>query len=86
MDDRVRAERARQLLQDPMIAGAFVEIETAVVNNIAACPSHDVLLQQQLCMLLGITRKFRRVFESHIETGKMVDFELERKKKVLGIF
>mgnify|MGYP001578847917 CR=1 FL=1 len=79
------AVRARQILEEPMVKAAFEEIESAVVNNIATCPASEVLTQQQLCMLLAVTRKFRRIFESHVETGRLVDFELARKKK-LGIF
>ena len=81
-----RARRSKEILNDPMVAGALDEIEKAVVDNIANCPVQEVLLQQQLCMLLVINRKFRRVFQSHMETGKLADFELEKKKRVLGIF
>lgn len=81
-----RAEKARQLLAEPLVKEALDEMETAVVNNIALCPPEKEALQQKLCMLLGVIRRFRQILVSHMESGNLVDFELEQKKKRFGIF
>lgn len=79
-----RARRSREILEDPMIKQALVDMETAIIDNIATCPPAEERIQQKLCMLLGVTRQFKQIFQTHLETGKMAEFQLEQKKK--GIF
>lgn len=83
--EQIRAAKAAQLLEEPLIKAAFDEIERAVVDNIETCPIEAPELRAQLCMMLAVNRKFRRIFQSHLETGKMASLTLERKKK-FGIF
>ena len=80
-----RAGRAKQLLDDPMVRDALDDIERAVIDNIEICPPEKTIAQHQLCMMLGVVRKFRRVFRTHMETGKLVEIGEARKKK-FGIF
>ena len=76
-----RSRRAREILEDPDIKLALDDMERAVVDKIAACPPVENVAQQKLCMLLSVTRLFRQVFQSHLETGKMAAFQLEEKKR-----
>ena len=74
-----RAEKARQLLEDEMIKGALDEIENAALENMLATPMEAVLLREKLWMMLGVVRKFRSIFQTHLETGKLAQAMLTDK-------
>ena len=87
----IRGNDARRVLDDPLVVSALTEMETAVVDKIAACPPENEKLQQKLCMMLGVVRTFRQIFRTHIETGTLAAEQLAQlgepaKRRKFGIF
>lgn len=66
-----RAERARQLLEDPMIAEALDLIEQEVVDMWAGCPVRDVEGRESLWRLYMTAQKFRGILRGTMESGKI---------------
>jgi hypothetical protein len=66
-----RAERARQLLEDPFVSGALDTIEKEIIEQWSACPVRDVEGREILWRLYMTARKFRGIFEGAIESGKI---------------
>ena len=72
------AERARQIIEDPLVVKALNELEKAATDNLEVCPINDVALRDRLWMLFCTTRRFRRTFLTMMETGKLAQAELNR--------
>ncbi|HEY6021527.1 MAG TPA: hypothetical protein VIY48_16985 [Candidatus Paceibacterota bacterium] len=80
-----RAESARQFLESPLVKDAFSEIEKDIIDRIALCPVADSVVREKLCMMLSMSRMFKAVFESHVQTGKMADLQLREKKRFFNV-
>lgn len=82
----IRASSAERILNDPIVKEAFTDIEKDIVDRIALCPVVDSVSREKLCMMLSSLRMFKSVFESHIQTGKMAEFQLKEKKGIFKVF
>jgi hypothetical protein len=85
-----RAERSRQILEDPMISEALDALENAAVAKMKLV--QDDKLKLRLIDFLQATDLFRQYFTAHIETGKLARMkQLEQEtwsdkaKRVVGI-
>lgn len=74
-----RAERARQILEDPLVKEALKEIRDAIVEQWRTAPVKDSELKEKLWSIFGATHKFEQLLRSHIETGKMAAIQEDRK-------
>lgn len=78
-----RAVSSEQILNNPLIKEAFLDIEKDIVDRIAICDVRDSQIREKLCLMLTSLRLFRSVFETHIQTGKMAAMTLEQKRNSL---
>lgn len=76
-----RAERARQLLNDPLVREALDGLRAGVVKNWQLVALKDTELKEKFHMLYGVIDRFEASLRSHIEDGEVADFELQRKKR-----
>lgn len=76
------AERARQIIEDPLVLKALDEMEKAALDNLEACPINDIVLRDRLWMLWSTTRKFKRVFQTMMESGKLAEAEIRQKSRM----
>jgi len=76
------AERARQIIEDPLVVKALDEMERALLDNLEACPIDKTELRDKIWMLWSTTRKFKRVFQTMMETGKLAQAELSQKSRL----
>ena len=68
-EEIVRAERARQVLSDPLVAGAMQDIKTGLIEQWRASPVKDKDLREQIwAIYVGMT-KFEEIFRIYIESG-----------------
>lgn len=78
-----RAERARQLLNDPFIQEALSALELATINKMKLASDDKARLR--LIDFLQAVELFKQYFIEHLNTGKMVEVSrLQRLKKAVG--
>lgn len=86
-----RAERAKQLLEEPLIKEALQEMETQALDGLQNCPIKDVELRDRLWMLFCMTRMFKRNLESVMAGGEIALADIRQKtawqkaKEAIGI-
>ena len=78
--ERIRGERARQLMEDPMIAEALDMIEREAVRQWEMSPARDTEGRERLWMFYVITKKFRNTLQETMDTGKMAAIQLSEKQ------
>lgn len=78
-----RAERARQLFNDPLVQETLDLIEKEVSEAWMGCPVRDVEARETLWRMAVTARKFRDVLRGTMESGKIAMKQLEDKKTLL---
>jgi hypothetical protein len=83
-----RAERAKQLLQEPLIVEALQKLEQDVMEAWSTCAIRDKEAQHELLLMVQTARKFRALFAQVIATGEIEAAQLKTPKltRVLGRF
>ena len=71
-----RGERAKRLLEDPMLVEAFKLLETDIIEMWVACPERDKEGQERLQRHIRDARKLKDILYGIMENGK---FELSKK-------
>jgi hypothetical protein len=81
-----RAERARQLLEEPLIKEALTKIREDIVRNWQLVALRDTELKDKFHMLYGIVDRFEACLKEHMETGAIESFNLKSKSSVVDFF
>lgn len=77
------AERARQLLKDPMIVAALDEMRDTVYTNIRTSGFRQTEEREYLYLQLKAIDEFERKFKLRIQNGKLAESRLsELKRKI----
>ena len=77
------AERARQLLKDPMIVAALDELRNTVYTNIRTSSFKQKEEREDLYLQLKAIDEFERKFKIRITNGKLAESRLaELKRKI----
>lgn len=77
------AERARQLLKDPMIVAALDELRNTVYTNIRTSSFKQKEEREYLYLQLKAIDEFERKFKIRISNGKLAESRLaELKRKI----
>jgi len=66
-----RAERARQLLDDPMLKEALDLIEREIIEQWEAVPVRDVEGRETIWRFYKTAFKFRAILQGAVENGKV---------------
>lgn len=69
-----RAERAKQILEDPFVSEALSALEQAAINKLKLTVDDHARLR--LVDFMQAADLFRQYFVSHIETGKLAQAKL----------
>ena len=81
LDEEVlRGERARQILEDPLVKKAFAEILNVTVLKWSDNTTSDEGAKK-LRDFYRATLLLKQVFEKHIETGKMAEIQIKKSLK-----
>lgn len=83
-----RAERAKQLLADPLLKESLDLIESDIIGQWEACPVRDEEGRELLWRYYKTAKKFRAILEGVVSNGKLVDFREQQsaKDKMVNIF
>ena len=90
MNELQRGERAKALLEDPMLNEAFVAVRAALYDRIERCPLADVATAEDLRRCLRLLKDTRLNLEVAVKDGKLAQFLLEqdaqkKKSRELGL-
>lgn len=77
------AERARQLLKDPMIVAALDEMRDTVYTNIRTSSFRQKEEREYLYLQLKAIDEFERKFKLRIQNGKLAESRLTELKRKL---
>lgn len=80
-EENFRAQRAKQILDDPFVKDSFESLERELMEGLIATSAEDSSKREKLHMMLVYGRKWRNTFQTLIETGKLAAFQLEEKRK-----
>lgn len=72
-----RAEHARRLLNDELLAGALAAIKAEVVKAWVDCPARDQEGKEALWQLAKTADKFEALLKGYVETGKLATENLK---------
>jgi hypothetical protein len=75
-----RANQARQVFEQPIVAETLDFMEREVMKAWMACPVRDVEARESLWRMAVTTRKFRELLRGTMESGKLAADEISRKK------
>lgn len=70
-DVLVRAERARQLLSDPLLVEALDLIEKELIDQWESCPARDKEGREAIWVYYKTAKKFRGILAGAVESGKV---------------
>jgi hypothetical protein len=75
------AERARQLLEDPMIVAALDDMRNTVYTNIRTSSFRQKEEREYLYLQLKAIDEFERKFKLRIQNGRLAESRLEELKR-----
>jgi hypothetical protein len=78
-EELIRAERASQILRDPLVVEAISAIKQSVIDAWRTSPIKDRDLRDYLHTMYNAAHKFEELLHSHIETGKLAVHQLKEK-------
>lgn len=68
-----RAERAKQILNEPVFQQAFASMEINIYTGLKSVGVGDSDGQRDLIVTLQLLDDFKRRFEHHVQTGEMIE-------------
>lgn len=79
---KIRAQRAIQLLNDPLLLETFKQVENALIS--AAKSSKNEAEALKSCIAMQVFDMLKNHIAAHIETAKIVEFNFAKKR--FGLF
>src|SRR5690349_11359930 len=76
-----RGERARTILEDPLVGEAFGALERACIDEWRRAPARDVEGRERLWLMLKLCERLREHFVSLVENGKLAADRLAQVEK-----
>ena len=75
-----RAAQEQAVLKNPLDAEVLDSLEKEIITAWESTPMRDTEAREKAWMYYLTVRKFRNIFTSYIETGRMASMQLEQKK------
>ncbi len=72
-----RGMEAQRLMSEPLIKGAFADIEAGIVDAMRRCKVGDTGTQHELVLMLQLLTRVQNCFKTHMETGQMAAIQKE---------
>ena len=71
------AGQAEYILSHPLVVKAFADLDSALNNALTDAPERDLEGMKNLVMMKKLLKKFKLIFESHINTGKLASKQID---------
>jgi len=75
-----RAERAKQLLEDDVLKGAFQEIRNRLIAQLESMPISDIEAQHEATLMLQLLRRLREQLERYVSDGAVEQHRTRQQK------
>ena len=85
-EERIRAERAKQLMADPLLAQSLVAIRTGLIDAWSRTPIKDQDMRERIWGIYVAAGKFEDLLRSHIESGKFAEATLAAEQQARTLF
>ena len=85
-EERIRAEQAKRLLNDPLMAGALQDIKDTLIDQWRRTPVKDADLRERVWGIYGAASKFEELLRSYINTGKFAESVLAQEEQARSLF
>lgn len=79
--DLARAERARLILEDPLVADALAAIRAELFAAWQESPARDAEGREHLFRFFKVAEKFELALKIHMETGALVSAHLKAEEE-----
>lgn len=79
---KLRALRARQLMEEPLIVEVFETIETQILEQWKSAPARDSEGREKLWMMMKLTDRLKLHFVSILESGQLADAQMLEQEKI----
>ena len=76
-----RADKAKQIIENSLFAGAFEEVGQALLQGMRSAPIADDKLRLRLLERYELLYSLKQVLETHMETGVLAAKQLELEKR-----
>ena len=83
MDDKVRAQYAHQIIENPVFKDAVEVLRKETIQAWADCPARDMEGKEQLWKLYRVNEKFISIFKGYVEAGKLADVREKQEQSTL---
>ena len=74
LTSKQKAERARELLDNPIYQDAWDKIHDGIITQMSQAPIGDEKAHTTLVLLLQLCNRLQRQFEMMISEGRLADF------------
>lgn len=81
---KTRADRAKELLGDPLLKDSFSLAHEAIIQAIRVAKSEQEAFKAAIA--LQTYHLIRDSISTHIETGKIIEYNFQEPKKRFGLF
>lgn len=71
-----RGDRARKILEDPLVAEAFAAVEREIVERWRTTEGADVDTREKAYLMQRLLGNLRGQFEAHVKTGELATKQL----------
>lgn len=78
----MRGEQAKQLQANPVFEQAFADTRAAILEVWAAMPTSDTESAKDLHRMLKCLDRVRKCVQTHIDTGKLAQKEIDGRSAV----
>lgn len=84
-NEQARGERARQLLENTVLAEALKAIKDDVMSQWMECPARDKEGKEALWQLAKTAQKFENILIGYVQTGKLASDKLKTFEEKRGV-
>jgi hypothetical protein len=85
-EERIRAERAKHLLADPLLAQSLHDIKAALIEAWSRTPVKDQEMRERIWGIYVAAGKFEDLLRSYIESGKFAEATLAAEQQARTLF
>lgn len=83
-DARIRAEKAKQLLDNELFKESFSTLKEQLVAKAETVGINDKETQHSIILSMQLLKRIESHIVRHINDGKVAEFSLKQKRKLFG--
>lgn len=85
-EEQIRAGKARELLENDLFKEARAKIEAGLAAQRRKVPMRETEMHTRLILTEQLWNNLLDYLQETVDTGRLVEFEVARRKKMMGLF